>query len=123
VGEAITIEECAREPNAVVVRISGELDSTNARDTAEALLSYVGDDDPSGLVAELSGISYVDSAGVRAFVELGDRLERDGRALVLVAPGESRMSRVLSIVKMELLVPVYESVEAALGAIASPADD
>ena len=122
-GEAITIEECAREPNAVVVRISGELDSTNARDTTEALLSYVRDDDPSGLVAELSGISYVDSAGVRAFVELGERLQRIGQSLVLVAPGDSRMSRVLSIVKMELLVPVHESVESALGAIASPAPD
>jgi hypothetical protein len=33
------------------------------------------------------------------------------------------MSRVLSIVKMELLVPVHESVESALGAIASPAPD
>jgi anti-anti-sigma factor len=115
------IEAVDSGTTAAVVRISGELDSTNADDAADALLSHVSDAASDGLVADLSGISYVDSAGVRAFVELSDRLRRNRQRLALVAPADSRMSRVLSIVKMELLVPVYQSVEAAVDAVASPA--
>jgi anti-anti-sigma factor len=121
VTQSIMIEAVDSSTTAVVVRISGELDSTNADDAADALLSHVSDAASAGLVADLSGISYVDSAGVRAFVELSDRLRRNRQRLALVAPADSRMSRVLSIVKMELLVPVYQSVEAAVDAVAAPA--
>jgi anti-anti-sigma factor len=119
VRRSISIETADIGTTVVVVHISGALDSTNANDTAEALLSHVPDAASALLVADLSGITYVDSAGVRAFVELSDRLRRNRQALALVAPAESRISRVLSIVKMELLVPVYQTVEAAVDAAAS----
>jgi stage II sporulation protein AA (anti-sigma F factor antagonist) len=121
VRQSISIETVDTGTTVVVVRISGALDSTNANDTAEALLSHVPHAASARLVADLSGITYVDSAGVRAFVELSDRLRRNRQALALVAPAESRISRVLSIVKMELLVPVHQTVEAAVDAAASPA--
>ena len=119
--QSVSIETVDSGTTAVVARIAGELDSTNANETAEALLSHVSAGASAGLVADLSGISYVDSAGVRLFVELSDRLRRNRQTLALVAPADSRMSRVLSIVKMELLVPVYQSIEAGVDAVVSPA--
>jgi anti-anti-sigma factor len=105
-----------------VARIEGEIELTTSSDLAEALLQELSDES-SGLVAELSGVSYIDSAGIRLFVDLAERMRRNGQALALALPPAAPIRRTLAIVKMELLVPVRDSVEEAVAGIASAAAD
>jgi anti-sigma B factor antagonist len=104
-----------------VVRLSGELDLDSSREIGERLLELV-PDHAEGLVADLSDLRYVDSAGVRLFVELSERLERNRQKLVLVVPEGAAISRVLSLVKLDLLVAVHASTAEAIGAIAPVTD-
>ena len=104
-----------------VVRLSGELDLDSSREIGDTLLDLV-PDQAEGLVADLSELRYVDSAGVRLFVELSERLERNRQKLALVVPEGAAISRVLSLVKLDLLVAVHESTAEAIGAIAPVPD-
>jgi len=104
-----------------VVRLSGELDLDSSHEIGDALLELV-PDQAEGLVADLSELRYVDSAGVRLFVELSERLERNRQKLALVVPEGAAISRVLALVKLDLLVAVHESTAEAIGAIAPVPD-
>ena len=118
--QRITLEP--RENHSVgVVSLQGELDLSNVQYVEDALLEQVGDDAP-GLVADLAELQYVDSAGIRLFVEVSERLHRNRQAFALAVPPDAPVSRTLSIVKLELLVPIHETVEDAVeGIVASSA--
>jgi anti-sigma B factor antagonist len=118
--QRITLDPLAND-SVDVMRLGGEVDLGNSRDVAEALLDHVSEDSP-GLVIDLSGLRYVDSAGIRLFVELSERLRRNRQTLALAVPSDAPIHRTLSIVKMELLVPVHESVEDAVEDIATRSD-
>ena len=116
--QRITIEP--RENHSVgVVGLRGELDLSNVQYVENSLLEHVGDDAP-GLVADLADLSYVDSAGIRLFVEVSERLRRNRQAFALVVPADAPISRTISIVKLDLLVPVHQTLEDAVeGIVAS----
>jgi len=95
-----------------VLRVRGEIDLANARDVEDALLEQVAESSP-GLVADLSSLQYVDSAGIRLFVELSERLRRNRQAFALAVPEDAPIARTLSIVKLDLLVPIHQTIESA----------
>lgn len=72
-------------PRAVVVTLTGELDADTARHlrslVAEHLLAG-----PGNLVLDLSGLSFVDSAGLAAMISADKGVRRAGMRLVLAAP-------------------------------------
>jgi anti-sigma B factor antagonist len=118
VQQRITIE--AQENHAVgVVSLQGELDLSNAQYVEDAMLEHV-DDEAPGLVADLTDLHYVDSAGIRLFVEVSERLHRNRQAFALAVPPSAPISRTLSIVKLDLLLPIHETVEGAVEGIVSP---
>lgn len=100
----------------VMARLEGELDLENADEVASFLLELV-PDGAAGLAIELGGLTYVDSAGIRAFVELSDRLGRNGQRLALAVPADAPVDRVFSLVKLDLLVPIRETIQAAAAEI------
>lgn len=118
--QRITLEP--RQDHSVgVVSLQGELDLSNVQYVEEALLEHVGDDAP-GLVADLAELSYVDSAGIRLFVEVSERLRRNRQAFALAVPPDAPIGRTLSIVKLDLLVSIHQTVEDAVeGIVASTA--
>jgi anti-anti-sigma factor len=103
-----------------VMRLNGELDLANARDVEGALLDHVAETS-AGLVADLSSLQYVDSAGIRLFVEVAERLRRNRQAFALAVPEDAPISRTLSIVKLDLLVPIHRTVESAADDVAAAA--
>jgi anti-anti-sigma factor len=81
-----------------VVTLFGELDAVSCAAFSAACDACVGDD----VVVDLSGVTFLDSAGYRAFVEVRDRMSSDGRTLTLRhAVGEP--ARLLGLV---MLAPV-----------------
>jgi anti-sigma B factor antagonist len=117
--QRVTLER--QENHAVdVLLLGGELDLANAREVEDALLEEVGERSP-GLVADLTSLQYVDSAGIRLFVEISERLRRNRQAFALAVPEDAPISRTLSIVKLELLVPIHPTIEAAAEDVAASA--
>jgi anti-anti-sigma factor len=96
-----------------VVHVTGEVDTANARTVSEKLLSAVSNEAP-GLVVDLAGTRYMDSAGLGMLFELHDRLATRRQALQLVVPDDTPVRRILTLVGMEGTVPVHATLAAAL---------
>ncbi len=87
----------------------------NVGEALERILTAAGDASDR-LVLDLDEMQYLDSAGVRMIFELAERLERQTRPLALVLKPDAPVRRVVTITKLDTLVPVHEDVESALGA-------
>lgn len=84
-----------RHPNATVLRLAGELDLATAPDVLAAVEAAAGDDG-SRLVLDMSGVSFIDSTGVRTLLE-ANRVA--GNDLTLLAPSPA-VTRVLELTEL-----------------------
>jgi anti-anti-sigma factor len=100
--------------DAILARLSGEVDLANARSVKERLLDAV-PNTASGLVLDLSATIHLDSSGVRLIFELAERLENRRQKLEIVVPDESNIRRVLLLTEVDSVVPMFTSVEAVPG--------
>jgi len=105
--------DVVREPDALVIRVDGEVDISNAADLRAALEGAV-PQDARGLVLDLSRSSYIDSAGVHLLFGLGATLARRRKQLRLVVPEGAPVSRVLKLTGVSWTVPRDRSVADAL---------
>jgi anti-anti-sigma factor len=102
-----------RTGDTVVARLTGEVDMTNA--------GYIGDEltravpnEALGLVVDLTGTRYLDSAAVELLFELARRLARRRQQLSLALPDSSPLRRVLLLTDVQSAAPIHETVEEAL---------
>jgi anti-sigma B factor antagonist len=93
--------------------VRGELDGAGA-DELGAELDRVSSGGRA-VVVDLSELAFIDSGGLHAIM----RSTQDDRRLSLVCP-EGNVARVLSIVRIDQVVPVYERLDDALAALRSP---
>jgi anti-anti-sigma factor len=114
VDEGFVVEPAGRRGEATIVKLAGEVDMANADDVRESLLSVCGDE--PNLVVDLESLRYLDSAGVRMLFDLSERLTGQDRRLSLAIASDAPVRRVLSVTRLDTLVAVHDSVEAALEA-------
>jgi anti-sigma B factor antagonist len=100
--------------DAVVARLAGEVDLSNASSVKDRLLHAV-PNSAAALVLDLSETAYVDSSGVRLIFELAERLRSRGQRLELVVPDDSRIKRVLLLTEVQQVVSISSSLGGALG--------
>jgi anti-anti-sigma factor len=103
-----------RRASAVVARISGEVDMTNAAYVREELLVSVGND-VGALVIDLEDCRYLDSAAIEVIFDLARRLGRRRQQLRLVVPPTSPLGRVLTLTDVDSVAPIHETLASALG--------
>jgi anti-sigma B factor antagonist len=99
---------------AVVARITGEVDLSNADSLGAALLDAMPNDEHR-LVVDLSAVAYLDSAGIRLIYQLRERLQRRGQSLRLVIPAVSPAHDALRLAGLAEHVAMVETVEEAIG--------
>jgi anti-anti-sigma factor len=99
-----------------VVELDGELDCQTAPELAEALLHAADGGRP--VVVDLSRLRFIDSSGLHILLSGPD--SEDGRRIVVCPPGN--VARVLSIVRAEAALSVYEDLKKALHGMRSSAD-
>lgn len=100
--------ERSDQPRAVIARLHGDIDSSNA---AEILLPLAAEAAEHPLILALDDVQYIDSAGMAAIETLRDSRARNSRALYLVAPRPSIVRRALEIVGFDQLTPVFDRLE------------
>ena len=101
---------------AVVATITGEIDLSNAVTLERAMLDAV-PNTASGMVVDLSGVSYLDSAGIRMLGEMAERLRWREQRLAVVAPEGSRVRGVLTMAGAQDLVAFEDSFDTAFRTI------
>lgn len=105
---AVTGDLDARASRRLRARIAEEIAKEIAEETTGS-----GDD----LIVDLSGVRTLSSPGVTALLELTERMSRQGRRLRLVT-GTSDVLRVLRSRQATDLLEAYDTMEAAVGAVA-----
>jgi anti-anti-sigma factor len=102
--------------------VSGEIDITNAGSVLERVASFVVPDDEA-LVLDLSGLGFIDSAGLHLLFELHATLAERRQRLYLTVPPGGQVARTIEIIGMPESVPVHGTREAALGAARAAAQE
>jgi anti-anti-sigma factor len=99
-----------------VCEVRGEVDASNIDLVQSRLLETVTSDAP-GLVIDLTGTTYLDSAGVRVLFFLARALRARRQELRLVVPQNGVVRRVLTLTALDDLVPVDERLDDAVSAL------
>jgi anti-sigma B factor antagonist len=99
-----------------VVAMPAEIDAVNAGEIRQGLLSAVGLG-AEVVVVDMSGTTFCDSAGVQAIIDAYRQAAANGTQLRLAAMA---VLRILTIVGVGQLIPIYPTLEAALAGTSSP---
>ena len=99
-----------------VVHVEGDVDLARAPQLRDELRRSVGAAD-HGLVVDLSGVRYLDSAGVNALFGLADDLAARRLPLAIVVPEDGLLDRVVELVDLRSAARVERSVGAAVAAV------
>jgi anti-anti-sigma factor len=99
-----------------VAAVEGEIDASNAAEIGGRLRALLSNRS-MGLVVDLSGTTYLDSAGINLAFALGAAMRERQQQLVLVVPGSSPIARAIAITGLDLAVPVHPTRAEALAAI------
>jgi anti-anti-sigma factor len=101
--------EAADLDDARLVRVSGEIDLSNARDVMEAICGAV-PHDASLVVVDLSETAYLDSSGIAMIFRLAERLSYSRQELRLVVPADAPIRAVLELTSLHQVVPVQDAI-------------
>ena len=102
-GTALTFGRAAvvvsRRDTGVVVRVSGEVDVSNAHLLEDAIQEWLRTN-PGDLILECDGLRFIDSTGLSLAVRLHNELARRGHRLVLtgLAPAVRRPFEVTNLI-------------------------
>jgi len=92
-----------RDGDEHIVRLAGELDLAHAADLEGELLRVEGTD-AKRIVVDLSGLTFIDSTGVRIMLQAQARSRADSNRLTLIRP-PANVNRVFVICGVERMLP------------------
>jgi anti-anti-sigma factor len=101
-------------PDALVVRLRGDVDMAVTPDLGQALLAAVQEHAAACLVVDLGSVDYVDSSGIELLFRLHEALTAGETDLIVVAPPGSNAARLLGLVAMSDIGEVRRSLDEAL---------
>ena len=98
-----------------VVTMPAEIDVTNADEIRQALLAAASHD-AAVLIIDMGATTFCDSAGVQAIIDTHNQAAATHIQLRLVA---TAVLRILELVGIDQLIPIYPTLEAALAGASS----
>ena len=108
-----------RERDVTVARLEGEVDLVGAGELGRALTHATRAGD-RGLVLDVNGVGYLDSAGLHLLHDTSRTLAARGQSLRVVVARDAEVARLLELADLGQTVPVDASVADAVDALASP---
>jgi anti-anti-sigma factor len=109
-----------RDDKTVIVVLTGEIDMSNATPVRQQIAEGVTPDDEA-MIVDLTDLSFIDSAGLHALIELGTALEERRQQLYLCVPHGSQIERAIEIIGLPNAVSVHADRETAMEAIRASA--
>jgi anti-anti-sigma factor len=100
-------------PSALVAHVTGEVDMSNAEDVGATVIGAT-PNEAQGVVLDLSGVDYLDSAGIYVIYGMRASLQARGQAMILVIPKTSPVHDSLRLAGTERPGEVVETVDDAL---------
>src|SRR5690349_3306162 len=97
----------------VVARVEGEVDMSNAAELGAAITARV-PSEARGLVLDLAGVGYVDSAGIHVFFELREHLTRRGQGIRVALADASPVATALEYAGVQRTLGSAETVREAI---------
>ena len=104
------------EGQAVIARLTGELDLSNTANIGSALAARV-PNTTMALILDLSDVQYLDSAGIHLIYDLREKLRTRGQTLRLVIAPDSPANDALKLAGVVGHVPTSDTVARALAAV------
>jgi anti-sigma B factor antagonist len=104
-----------------LVAPQGEIDISNVEDLNQGLRSALARR-PRQLLVDMSGVSYMDSAGITTLLHARQAVDRIGAELVLVG-GSPFIRRLLQMIGVGRLFAHHETVAAALAALSNDSSE
>ena len=101
--------------SAAVVSVGGEVDLGTAGELSDYLIAAMQQAGPH-LVVDLSGVSFMDSTGLKVLLASNKRVHLVGGHLALAAPGRS-VRKVLAVTGLDQTFVVCDSVDDALATV------
>jgi anti-anti-sigma factor len=101
---AVRVETRPGVDGRALLHVSGELDVQFADELRDAGLAAAAD---SGLAMNLSEVSFIDSSGLAALIEINNTIGLRGQAFTLVAPSRS-VRRILEVTGLN---PVFDVID------------
>ncbi len=102
--------------HALIARLTGEIDMSNAEEMGATVIGAT-PNEASGVVLDLSGVDYLDSAGIYVVFGMRASLQARGQSLILVIPADSPVHDALRLSGAERPGEVTVTVDDALRAI------
>ena len=102
----------------LVAHVTGELDLSNVHDVGDAIAGAV-TGAMAGLVLDLTGLTHLDSAGVRMLFDLRAKLAAARQRLAVVVGAGAPIREVLILVAVPATIRVHDEVDAAVTDVAS----
>jgi anti-anti-sigma factor len=102
--------ETVEQRGATVIALSGEFDLAGVQEF-EAVLKGLEAQAPEVLLADLNGLQFMDSSGLRALVMADQRAKDAGRRFAIV-PGPAVVRRVFEITQLEQRLDLVDGVSA-----------
>jgi|GEM_PF-874763 len=99
-------------PGVLVCTITGSLDISTSGELEQTARQQI-QVGSEILVFNLAGVEYINSQGLSALLSLHKSLDRQGGALILVAPIE-RVRKIFEVTGLDLAIPSYASLEEAM---------
>jgi anti-anti-sigma factor len=96
-----------------VVTLRGEIDHGVKEALHQALLPRNGDDEAPRIVADLSGVTFIDSSGINVFIHAHQRVSA-AQGWLRLAGIRGPVMRVVELVGLDAVVACHSTVEEAL---------
>ncbi len=106
--------EVEQQGDISVARVRGEIDTSNVAEIGEALDAAAAGDGSQGMVVDLSGVAYLNSATVKLLFDLAEQMQKRRQQMRLVMTDTAPMRKLILLLKFDLVVPLDTTVHDAL---------
>jgi anti-sigma B factor antagonist len=106
------------EPDITIVEIAGRLGMGNTASSIESAIRKLIDEGARKLVVDVSGLSYIDSAGIGMLIGCNGHIDQNGGRM-RIAGAQGLVQKSFAIVHVGKVVPLDMDVESACAAIAA----
>ncbi len=103
--------DISEEGGVSVVALSGDVDLDSSPRVRSALLDCVAT--KSGVLVDMSGVSYIDSSGVASLVEAFQNARKTGKRFALVEVSDAAM-RVLELARLDKVFSIHATLAEGL---------